>query len=320
MAHAHHHHGESTRDYFTEQLLTILVVGLIGFVAVQLYRTNMLSIILAPPFHLPVFVGGIAVLVVVAVRAVAVWREAGEVNAALAHTHHHHHDHAHHHDHKDHAHGPDCDHDHHKPGHAHGPDCDHEHDHSHAHHGHDHAHDDHGHSHDLTWVFVRMLVLVFPVSLYFMGVPNKGFSAEYLDKMLGKKETALDGQLADVAAKDGVVMSFNDLNDAGFDQAKRESMEGQTAVLEGKFRRISDKEFTLFRLKMTCCASDTIPLKVRIKLDAGSLSGFKDLVDGVKVKGQIQFVQLPGKEQYIPVIRVRDVTDIQKIELKNEYE
>ena len=35
---AHHHHGESISNYFTEQLLTILVCGLFGFVAVMLYR------------------------------------------------------------------------------------------------------------------------------------------------------------------------------------------------------------------------------------------------------------------------------------------
>jgi hypothetical protein len=308
MAHDHHHHG-SMRDYFTEQLLTIFVVGLLGFVAVQLYRTDMLQFVLAPQFRYPVFVGGIAVLVVVVVRAVSVWREAGEVNA-----HAHSHDHAHHH----HDHGQDCDHkhDHHEPGHVHGPDCNHDHDHKH---GHDHSHDDHGHSHDLSWVMARMLVLFFPIALWGLGVPNKGFSNDYLAKLVSP-DTALDGDLKAVASKEGTVMSFNDLNDAAFDEAKRESMQGQSAVLEGKFRKIGDKEFTLFRLKMTCCAADTIPLKVRIKVEGGgSLSGFRDY-DGVSVKGQIQFVQVPGKSQYIPVIKVNDITDIKKINLPNEYE
>jgi hypothetical protein len=317
MAHDHHHHG-SMRDYFTEQLLTIFVVGLLGFVAVQLYRTDMLQFVLAPQFRYPVFLGGVAVLAVVVIRAVSVWREAGEVNAQ-AHTHEHaHHDH-------NHVHGPDCDHTHdhkHDPGHVHGPDCDHTHDHghSHAHAGHDHGHDDHGHSHDLSWVFARMLVLFFPIALFGLGVPNKGFSNEYLAGLLGDQDKSLgDAKLKDVASKDGSVMSFNDLNDAAFDEAKRESMQGQTAVLEGKFRKIGDREFTLFRLKMTCCAADTIPLKVRIILERDSLSGFKDY-DGVSVKGQIQFIQVPGKSQYIPVIKVKDITDIKKVNLANEYE
>lgn len=314
MAHDHHHHG-SMRDYFTEQLLTIFVVGLLGFVAVQLYRTDMLQFVLAPQFRYPVFLGGIAVMAVVVIRAVGVWREAGEMNA-----HAHSHDHAHHHHDHNHVHGPDCDHKHdhhHEPGHVHGPDCQHDHGHSHA--GHDHSHDDHGHSHDLSWVFARMLVLFFPIALFGLGVPNKGFSNEYLEKLLEKDTSIGSAQLKDVAGKDGTVMSFNDLNDAAFDEAKRESMQGQTAVLEGKFRKIGDKEFTLFRLKMTCCAADTIPLKVRILLERDSLSGFKDY-DGVSVKGQIQFIQVPGKSQYIPVIKVKDITDIKKIVLANEYE
>ena len=61
MAHDHHHHGESRSDYFTEQLLTIFVVGALGFVAVQLYLGQMLGVILAKQFHLPVLIGGVVV-------------------------------------------------------------------------------------------------------------------------------------------------------------------------------------------------------------------------------------------------------------------
>lgn len=308
MAHGHHHHGESLRDYFTEQLATIGVVGVLGFAAVQLYLADRLRFVLAEPFRLPVLLGGIAVLVVVAVRAVSVWREAGEMNATHSHAAHHHH----------HEHGPDCNHDH---DHKHGPDCDHSHDHGHdhSHAAHDHSHDDHGHSHDPAWLAVRMLILAFPIALFFLGLPNSGFSNDYIAQMLGPESALGTSSLQSVAGKDGTVMSFNDLNDAAFDQAKRESMQGQSAVLEGKLRKLGDKEFTLFRLKMTCCAADTIPLKVRIFVENGTLSGLKDF-EGVSVKGQIQFVQVPGKQQYIPVIKVADITDISKIDLKNEYE
>src|SRR5262249_23407062 len=47
MAHDHHHHRESLRDYFTEQLLNILVVGAFGLVAVWMYRNGMVQYILA---------------------------------------------------------------------------------------------------------------------------------------------------------------------------------------------------------------------------------------------------------------------------------
>src|SRR4051794_3805441 len=117
MAHDHHHHGDSLRDYFTEQLLTILVVGLFGFVAIRMYLNGMVVHILVPQFWLPVLVGGIGVLALVVMRAVVVWKEAGTM---AAHQHDHHHGHEHH---------------------EHGPECEHDHEHGHHHdHGHDHAH------------------------------------------------------------------------------------------------------------------------------------------------------------------------------------
>jgi hypothetical protein len=325
MAHAHHHHhGESLRDYFTEQLLTILVCGLFGFVAVQLYRTGMLQHVLAPQFHLPVLVGGAVLLVLVAVRAVAVWREAGEANVHTHdhHGHEHHHDHAqahHHHDHDHdhhHEHGPGCEHDH-----KHGEACDHDHHHDHNHdHGHHHhgGEDDHGHSHDLAWVFARMLVLAFPVALFFLGIPNSGFSNERLQKLLGPEQALESVSLSAVAAKEGVVMRFSDLNDAAFDDDKRQSMEGQTAVLEGMFNRVGDREFTLFRMKMTCCAADTVPLKVRIIADA-PLSGFNNM-EWVQVKGQIRFIKPPNSNQYVTVVKVASLDDIKKIPKQSVYE
>lgn len=321
MAHDHHHHG-SARDYFVEQLLTIFVVGAFGVVGVLLYTDGRLQYILAPAFHLPVLIGGIAVLAVVAVRAVAVWQEAGAAGHQhhLEHGHHHHeHDHAaqhghpvhHHHDHHEHhEHGPDCDHDH-----DHGPDCDH--DHAHHDHGHDHSHDDHGHSHDLSWVIARMLVLFFPVALYLIGVPNSGFSQERILKMLSKEE-ALGGDVGAVATGDGHVMSFNDLNEAAYDESKREALSGKVGILVGRFDRIADKEFRLYRLKMTCCAADTVPLKVRI-LTKTAVSGFQQS-EWVQVKGEVRFIQPPGSTQYIPVIAVADVADIQRTKGLSEYE
>ena len=40
MAHVHFHGEESVRNYFTEQLLTILVCALFAFAAIQMYRTT----------------------------------------------------------------------------------------------------------------------------------------------------------------------------------------------------------------------------------------------------------------------------------------
>lgn len=293
MAHDHHHHGESLRDYFVEQLLTIFVVGLFGAVAILMYRGGKLDYVLAKPFHVPVLVGGIAVLVLVAVRAMSVWREAGEAQAK-----------AHSHD------------------HVHGPDCDHDHKHDHHDHDHDHSAEDHGHSHDMAWVLARMMVLFFPVALFLIGVPNAGFSQDRIKKLLGQDDSIGSAQLSDVANKEGTIVSFNDLNDAAFDEGKRFVFQGQSAVLEGRFRRLADKEFTLFRLRMTCCAADTVPLKVRI-VTPYAVSGLNDF-EWVKVKGQIQFLPVPNTTpvRYIPVIKVADNGDIVVMpdKGKSEYE
>lgn len=327
-------------DYFTEQLLGIMVCGALGFVAVRMYTNNTLKFILTPAFHLPVLLGGIGVLVMIVLfRAISVWKEAG----ALQHA--------------GHAHGPEC-----TENHVHGPNCDHD----HAYPG-GHAHDHSGHSHDLSWVFVTMLILVVPVALFICGLPNGNMAklaviaeaklegrdapdeqAAGVDyAALAKDATVLESTTKDDGTKvrllltannlkirettapgkepkykleggEGSRMRFNDLNDAAFDEAKRKSLEGQTAILEGRFTRIADKEFTLRRPKMTCCVADSVTLKVRIVVPQ-ALSGFADY-DWVSVKGQIQFFKVPNQERYIPAIVVADITDVRKGEPENEYE
>ena len=339
---AHSHSGcQSPKDYFTEQLLTILVCGGLAFVAIQMYRHDMLRHILVPQFHLPVLIGGVAVFVLVAVRAFAVWREAGELVPAS----------------DDptcqvnHVHSAACNHP--LPGMPGAPNTD------------ENLVDDHGHSHDMSWVFARMLILVFPIALFSLGIPNAGLSPEAQARALGEDvaldagtlkdmaqdatveatETLSDGsvartlrtasgiQLREVTAKGGepvyslirqagTEMRFNDLTEAAFDADKRKSYAGQTAIMEGRFQPLQGgKEFTLFRQKMTCCGPDSVMLKVRI-VAPQSVGDFK-YFDWVRVKGVVEFIQVPGQDRFIPVVRLLDVTDIERIpkdKIKNEYE
>jgi hypothetical protein len=344
----HNHSGcMSPRDYFTEQLLTILVCAGMGFVGVQMYRTEMLQHILAPQFHLPVLIGSIGVLVLVVLRAVAVWKEAGElqpVDAMGCNV--------------NHVHTADCNHA--LPG-LPGTSAD------------DNVNETDDHTHDMSWVFARMLILVFPVALFLMGIPNSGFSMERQRKMLGtetalsdpqeakrlaldpatkpeagSEKTAPDGTLTrvllhpkKVAGSDepklvrireikpttgeskyiilpeaGTEMRFNDLADAALDSDKRNAYSGQTAILEGRFSPLGDKQFTLFRLKMTCCGADAVMLKVRI---FASQVPAHPSGEWVRVKGVIQFVQ-DNTGRYNPVLSVADLTDIVPAKVKNEYE
>ncbi len=170
MAHDHHH-SEDTSTYYLEQLCTIGVCGALGVVCVLLWSQGKLGRILNSKFFLPVLAGGIALLVLAAIRAVIVWLQTGP--AAQAHTHEH----------------GDCEHDH---AHDHGG-CSHDHGHEHHHH-HEHAitagapapvvHEEHEHEHvhhaaadcghDHGWSPWRYAVLLFPLLLFFWNLPSQG--------------------------------------------------------------------------------------------------------------------------------------------------
>lgn len=290
MPHGHSHAGEPT--YFLDQLVSVAICGLLGLVAVLMYRSGMIGVILAPPFWLPVLAGGLVLAAIVTIRAVTLWDEA---SVALQ---------------KNPAHG--------QPGHVHGADCGHDHD--HAHHDQDHSHEhghDHDHGHDHGFAPGKYVLLLFPVALFFLGLPNKGFSNDMLKRALGE-QGALEGA-GDVTKKEGTVLRFNELASAALMPKSRAYFQGQTAKLKGMFSPLENKrEFTLFRLKMTCCAADSIPLKVRI-ISPDELPFV--MRDWVELEGTIEFRKLAGKEEYIPVImletgdRVRASTPD-----NNEYE
>jgi hypothetical protein len=113
---------------------------------------------------------GIALLALVALRAIGLWWSAGSLSANTDHEH-------------EHAHCPDHDHDH---GHAH---VHHHHEeHSHTIAAHEHTHDcHHAHEHGLapahdcghehSWNPGRYIVLLLPIVLFFLHLPNAGFSA-----------------------------------------------------------------------------------------------------------------------------------------------
>jgi hypothetical protein len=344
---AHSHMGcQSPRDYFTEQLLTILVCGALAVVGIELYTENMLRHILAPQFHVAVLGGSIAILVLVAIRALTVWREAGELQPLDTMS-----------CQENHVHSATCNH---LPGLPTGdtPGAD--------------QTEDHGHSHDMSWVFARMLILVFPVALFALGIPNSGFSKDAQLKMLGAEQALnIDPKVLEEMANDpyaqvleekteengtivrlirvppsddapngykiretrpfgsnerkyvlvpdaGTVMTFNELNAAAYDPERRKQYTGKTAIIEGRFRRLGEKEFTLYRLKMTCCGADAVQLKVRI-VAPQSVNGFNDH-DWVQAKGVIQFVKLPDTDQYTPVLRLADITDVKRSDVVNEYD
>jgi hypothetical protein len=292
MGHDHSHdHGHGS-TYYLDQLCTIASCGALGGVAIMMYFDGRLRFMLTPFFFSPVFAGGVALLLMAVVRAITLWREAGAI-AAQVQDHQHDHDHGH-------------DHEHHHHDHDHG----HDHEHHHHDHSHDHAHD---HGHDHGWTPVRYAVLLLPIVLYFLNLPNQTFSAEFMVK----GADAIEGGATEVAHKEGLVLGFQELANAANYPTTREALEGQMGRLSGKYSPISDNEFTLFRVKMTCCAADAIPVQVRI-ICAQKITR---LTPGqpVEVEGQIQFHKVAGREKYIPVLFLKSAEQVKPIASVPDY-
>src|ERR1700730_5171613 len=155
MAHFH----EDSDTYYLDQLCLIALSGAFGGVCLTLFfwQTPMLNLMLGPQFHAFVLGSGILLLGMAGIRSVILWKAAGGAKTSLPLVPDHVHEHGHEH------HDPEnCQHDH---------DHDHGHDHQHGQdHTHEHAHE--GHDHD--WAPWRYVVLLLPIMLFLLGLPNKG--------------------------------------------------------------------------------------------------------------------------------------------------
>jgi uncharacterized membrane protein YcgQ (UPF0703/DUF1980 family) len=132
-----------------------------------------------------------------------------------------------------------------------------------------------------------------------------------LSIMADRPDAQLEGgNLSQAPIKDSEQVwsaGFKELTDAAQDPAGREKWSGRMAELKGLYNPVSDRQFSLFRLKMTCCASDAVPVKVRIfapdNLEQYGLQSGK----GVVVTGQIQFRKVKGSQDYFPVMKAISV-------------
>jgi hypothetical protein len=306
MAHDHTH--DHSVDYRLEQLCTLGICGALGGVAILLYQQGTLKYILADKFHLWVLVGGIALLVLVAVRAVALGASVRAERQAGCHEHDHEHDLGH-----GHAHAEAC------PGHDHSgaaADC-----------GHDHG-----------WNPWRFAVLLLPVVLFLLKMPNQGFSnvrdvstdqvdlhasGDALVSALSAVGLAspslgagpLGGAVALVAGGGrGSVgeLGFRELEQAAFSPDQRDYFEGKRAEIRGQFAPSNDpRTFTLVRFKINCCAADLIPLNVLIRCEEPVRRARNEWV---KVGGTIHFAKRRDRDEFIPVLHVDSAKDVVKVD------
>ena len=181
------------------------------------------------------------------------------------------------------------------PNHIHDEDC-----------GHDHAP---GEGHEHGGVFWRVVVLMFPLVLFFLGLPNKGFSLER--RLSSVTADTIDvNSIKDVEAKGDVALTFNDISEAMRSPEQMAALTGMRATVRGQLKPNSERDFTLFTMKMTCCAGDMVPLRAKIVVQNDD-SGGSLLASGylpgewLEVKGVLQFVKLPKGEQWLPVITTK---------------
>src|SRR5438445_3327368 len=301
-----HVHAEEENTYYIDQLCTIGVCGALGGAAIMMYQQKMLSF-LADTFHPWVLAGGIALLVLVVIRAVPLWFAVGRPRAEHQHPQDHFHDPDHAHDHGDcagHEH-------HHEHAHDHGDGGGHEHDHHH-----DHSHADHGHEHG--WSPWRYAVLLLPVVLYLMNMPSGGFSNDFLAHKLRGQEVASAGAMhMEQKGSDVIDLRFQELSAWAQNERTRKEYEGYVGKLRGQFWPTgNERAFTLVRFKMVCCATDAVPVNVLIVLanENETLSGIQEL-QWVEVEGQIQFRERPDhKGAFFPILQVPSRDHIRNIE------
>jgi uncharacterized repeat protein (TIGR03943 family) len=310
MSHSHAH-GAADGNYFLDQLFTILACGGIGLVAVLMYYVPdangqpMLARILVPMFFKWVVGGGIAIMLMALIRAVAIWQLAGQRRQELAADEQCGHDHPH---------AEECGHDH-----AHGADHDHAHSHSHSHSHSNAAEEEEAHEHN--WAPWRYMVIAIPVFLYFLGLPRPGFSDAAVDRQKSTGELSnpnrkalsflAGGPALTKALRKGepreLRLGFKELAQAAAMPALHDHYEGDIGIIRGQFSaQGNDREFTLFRMKMTCCVADAIMLETRVV--SPEPLRIPDQT-WVTVKGVISF-EKTEKGKWVPVLTLKSSDDI----------
>jgi hypothetical protein len=306
VAHDHHEHNDT---YYLEQLSMIGVCGAFAAAAIALYywQQPILTIMFGQgsPFQDFVIWSGFALLALVVVRVVTLWIAVGRPapEAVCAHVHSHDHDHGH-----------DCDHDRGPHGH--------EHDHNHSH-THEHVHGAAGDcGHDHSWAPWRYVVLLVPIMLFLLGLPNKGPEARAHEVAITSIEAnanqaywALAGvgplpsqqlvlALATVAElsnarADG--MDFKSLQAAAQNESDRTYWKGKNVRVVGQFVRHNDKRFSLVRFRIQCCAGDAVQYQIP-SLCRESLVGLQTN-QWVEVVGRAEF-QPDGGGGFITILLV----------------
>jgi hypothetical protein len=341
--HTHDHDHDDGDTYYLDQICMVAISGAFGAICLALYILNalappdgqaMLKLLLGPQFHLFVLFSGIALVAIALIRGVILWRQAG--SPAHAHSHEHGHEHGHEHEHShdhdhihEHGHGNCCGHDH-PHEHAH----EHEHHHDHGH-GHDHHHDHEAADHSHGWAPWRYVLLLVPIILFLLGLPNKGPEARAVEVHLDtwQEAASFSGMIASAPVQESQLLTWvaklymleGDAEPAEFKEVldyatkkpdlvdKVKKGEVKTITVRGQYALSPGNEhvFTLQRYRIQCCGADALPVPIPV-VTRDRLSDRTDLKhnDWVKVTANVDFQNMGGRP--VTVLRVMSPRGIEK--------
>jgi hypothetical protein len=163
-------------------------------------------------------------------------------------------------------------------------------------------------------------VLLFPVILFLIGLPNKGpqvraaaaqvdTSHEFLGYATlieaGRDPLELLVMWAALTSEDSgkaTALDFNMLKEVSKEARDRDYWKGKRVRVIGQFAPSpnSDRVFTLVRFKIRCCAADAIPINVPM-ISREPTSGIKE-GEWVEVTGQLEFQK--SRTGYQAILRV----------------
>jgi hypothetical protein len=305
MAHTH----QESETYYLDQLCLIALSGAFGGVCLSLYfwQRNMLTLMLGGQFHLWVLGSGIVLVLLALIRAGLLWTSVGKQDHDHEHGDHDHHDHGHAHEHGPHDHGHHHHEGFHEHAHEHGPE---------HHHHHAHDHDDHDHD----WAPWRYVVLLIPILLFVLGLPNKGpqvraatAQVDMTQEGIGYamliesggdplKQLTIAAALTAEGSGPPTALDFKTLEKASIEEEDRKYWQGKRVGVKGQFAPSpnSDRVFSLVRFRIRCCAADAIPLNVPM-IAKEPITGIKE-GEWVEVTGRVEFQK--GRNGYQTLLRV----------------
>ena len=225
------------------------------------------------------------------------------------------------------------------PDHEHcGHDHDHDHDHAHghgdAHHHHEHDAPGHDHDHDHSWAPWRYVLLLVPVILFFLGIPNEpppvkavtpevdhsreaSFTTSWIAMAAMPSPWMQAGKLLSGAmsrpAGEAQALDFQTLEDSASKVEFRKMWAGRFVRVIGQYvpnrNPANDRVFSLGRFRINCCRQDAVALNVPI-IASEAIRNIK-ANDWIQVTGEIQY-RLDERGLYHTQLMVHSKDDVVK--------